>query len=443
MKQKLKEIILENQQFTPGVIIKREHLQIPTNTGMIISLIGARRSGKTYLLYDLMAQLKANGISPEKIVFINFEDERLNLLSSDLDVLIQAYLELYPEANLQETYFFFDEIQNVQGWEKFIRRIYDTKSKNLYVTGSNSRLLSTEIATELRGRTVSYTIYPFSFIEFVKANHGPENFNTQANRAKLIHLSERFMAEGGFPELIRFERPFKIKVLQEYFNVMIYRDIVERYSISNPEVLKFFIKKIFSAVTGPLSVNKAYNDLKSMGYKISNKYLYEYLEHCNTVFLTQSVNKYDFSEIKQAKSDKKVYVIDNGLLTAIDFGLSENKGKLLENLVALELLKQGCRLSYFREQTECDFIAQFPSLHHPVPIQVSLSIRHEATRTREVKGLVNACKQLKVSEGYIITLDEEEIFTELSYKIQVVPFYKYFMQIAFAKPDVGNEDDKR
>jgi len=431
MKQQLKEIILENQQFIPGTIIKREHLQIPTNTGMIISLVGARRSGKTYLLYDLMAQLKKEGIPPEKIVFINFEDERLNLQPTDLDMILQAYLELYPEANLQETSFFFDEIQNVNGWEKFIRRVYDTKSKHLYISGPNSRLLSTEIATELRGRTVSYTVYPFSFVEFVKATNGPDNSSTQANRAKLIHLTEQFMTEGGFPELTRFERPFKIKILQEYFNVMIYRDIIERYSISNPEVLKFFIKKIFSAVTGPLSVNKTYNDLKSMGYKISNKYLYEYLEHCNTVFLTQSISKYDFSEIKQAKSDKKVYIIDNGLLSAIDFGVSENKGKLLENMVAMELLKQGHRLFYYKDQTECDFIAQPPSSHHPIAIQVSLTLKQEATRAREIKGLVNACKHLKVDFGHIITLDEEEMLTESSCKISVLPFYKYFTNPPF------------
>lgn len=428
MKQQLKEIILENQQFNPGSIIKREHLKIPINTGMIISLVGARRSGKTYLLYDLMNQLKKEGLPAERVVFINFEDERLNLQSSDLDLILQAYLELYPEVNLQETHFFFDEIQNVNGWEKFIRRVYDTKSKHLYVTGSNSRLLSTEIATELRGRTVSYTVYPFSFIEFVKAKNGPDNFNTQVNRAKLIHLTEQFMKDGGFPELLRFDSQFKIKILQEYFNVMIYRDIIERYAISNPEVLKFFIKKIFSSVTGTMSVNKSYNDLKSMGYKISNKYLYEYLEHCNTVFLTQSICKYDFSEIKQAKSDKKVYIIDNGLLSAIDFSVSGNKGKLFENMVAMELLKQDYHLFYFKDQTECDFIAYPSNSQYPIPIQVSLSLRQEATRTREIRGLLNACKQLKVKTGVVITLDEEETLNESSCHISVVPFYKYFTQ---------------
>lgn len=427
MKQQLKDIVLENQQFSPGAIIKREHLSIPVNSGMIISVVGARRSGKTYLLYSLIEQLKKEGFSPEKIVFINFEDERLNLKQTDLDLILQAYLELFPNAKINETFFFFDEIQNVEGWEKFIRRIYDTKSKNLFITGSNSRLLSTEIATELRGRTVSYTIYPYSFPEFIKVQNGPDNFNTQASRAKLINLTEQFMAEGGFPELLRFNRPFKTKVLQEYFNVMIYRDIIERYSVSNPEVLKFFIKKIFASVTGPLSVNKAYNDLKSMGYKISNKYLYDYLDYCNTVFLTQSICKFDYSEIKQAKSDKKTYIIDNGLLSAVDFNISENKGKLLENMVAMELLKQGKNLFYFKEKTECDFIVQQETIPMFSPIQVSLTLKHETTRNREIKGLADACKYLRVDTGTIITLDEEEIIETNSGRINVLPFYKYFL----------------
>lgn len=426
MKQQIKEIILENQQFNPGLIVKREHLQIPLNTGMIISLVGARRSGKTYLLYYLIDQLKKEGLAPEKIVFINFEDERLNLQQADLDLILQAYQELYPDIDLKETCFFFDEIQNVDGWEKFVRRVYDTKSSNLFITGSNSRLLSTEIATELRGRTVSYTIYPYSFSEFIKTQNGPDNFSTQLQRAKLIRLSERFLFEGGFPELTRFEWPFKIKILQEYFNVMIYRDIIERYSISNPEVLKFFIKKIFSAVTGTFSVNKTYNDLKSMGYKISNKYLYDYLEFCNTVFLTQSISKFDYSEIKQAKSEKKVYVIDNGLLNAVDFSVSENKGKLLENMVAMEFIKQEKKLFYFKDLVECDFIVQDKDSSSLTPIQVTLTLKPKTTRTRELKGLINACHQLNIQHGTIITFDEEETITESSCKISVVPFYKYF-----------------
>lgn len=424
MKQKLKEIILENQDFKVGQIIERINLNISLNTGIIVSIIGARRSGKTYLLYYLIEELKRQGVLPEQIVFINFEDERLNLTQAELDLIVQAYQEMYPETNLADVYFFFDEIQNVKGWEKFVRRLFDTQTKKIVVTGSNSKLLSSEIATELRGRTVSYTVYPLNFVEFLKVQNAPSNLNTQANRAKIIHLAEKFLFEGGFPELTGFDRPFKIKVLQNYFNVMIYRDIIERYAVSNPEVLKFFIKKIFSSVTNPLSVNKAYNDLKSMGYKISNKYLYEYLDYCNAVFLTQSISKFNFSEIKQAKSDKKVYVIDNGLLTAIDFNISENRGKLLENMVAMEYLKQAKELFYYKDQYECDFIVKDFNTFHPV--QVAWTIKEPETRLRELRGIYHACKILDQNKATIITFDEEETIMTNSVTIQVVPFYKHF-----------------
>lgn len=424
MKQRIKEILLENQQLEINPIIKRKNLEIPLNSGIIVSIVGARRSGKTYLLYNLIKSLKAEGIPKENIVFINFEDERLNLSTEDLDLILQAFQELFPDKALSDVYFFFDEIQNVPSWEKFVRRIFDTKSKQIFITRSNSKLLSTEIATELRGRTVSYSIYPFSFSEFVAAQNGPLNNLTQANRSKLINLSEKFLVEGGFPEPLNFEKRLKIRVLQEYFNVMIYRDIVERYHISNPEVLKFFIKKIFTSVTVPLSVNKAYNDIRSMGYKVSNKYLYEYLDHCNAIFLTQSLNKFNFSEIKQAKSDKKVYVIDNGLLSAIDFNLSENKGKLLENAVAIEFLKYEKELFYFKEDYECDFIVK--DYQEIKAIQVCWTIKDTFTRKRELRGLYYACKTLNILEGTIITFDEEQVIEHENIKVSIIPFYKYF-----------------
>jgi len=425
MKQLFKDIILENQEFSPNTGIKRQHMEIPVDSEIIISIIGARRSGKTFLLYQLIEELKKKGLSNENIVFINFEDERLSIRSEDLDGILQAYQELYPHIALNTVYFFFDEIQNFKGWERFVRRLYDTKSKNIFVTGSNSKLLSSEIATELRGRTVSYTLFPFNFNEFILANNGPDNINTSTNRAKILKLCKAYMFDGGFPETVRFNRSFKIKLLQEYFNVMIYRDIIERYSIANVEVLKFFIKKILASVTVPVSINKAYNDLRSMGYKVSNKYLYEYMNYCNAVFLTQSINKFDYSEIKQSKSDKKAYAIDNGLLSAIDYSVSDNHGKLMENMVAMELIKNKQQVYYYKDKYECDFIIQHQT--RLTPIQVAYSIANSDTRKREIRGLLYACKSLEVSVGTIITFEEEEEFINEGITIAVIPFYKYFL----------------
>ena len=293
MKQIIKNIILENQNTDLPEVIPR-NVEIPTNLNVIVSIIGPRRSGKTYLLYNIINRLVKDKLNKERILFLNFEDERLKLNAENLDLILQAYQEIYPEVNLKDAYFFFDEIQNVNGWEKFIRRIYDTKTRHIFITGSNSKLLSTEIATELRGRTITFTNYPLSFNEYLKFNNIKEELFPQKNKSKIIHYAKKFLTEGGFPETISFDPKNRIRILQQYFNVMIFRDILERYKISSPETLKFFIKKIFASVTKPVSVNKTYNDLRSLGYKISNKYLYEYLTYSNTVFLTQSIRKFDF-----------------------------------------------------------------------------------------------------------------------------------------------------
>jgi len=424
VKTKLKNIILENQNADFPDSVPR-NIEIPINLNIVVSLIGARRSGKTYILYEKIKTLINSGIKKEQILFLNFEDERLKLDTENLDQIIQAYTELFPDIKLQDCYFFFDEIQNVEGWEKFIRRIFDTKSRHIFITGSNSKLLSTEIATELRGRTITYTIYPLSLSEFLDFHNVKKTLFPQKNRSKIIHYTQKFLTEGGFPETIFFDKLNRRRILQQYFNVMIFRDIVERYKISNIDTLKFFIKKIFAGVTKPFSINKAYNDLKSMGYKISNKYLYEYFNYCNTVFISQSINKFDFSEIKQAKSDKKTYVIDNGLLSAIEFSVSENNGKLLENMVAMEFLKAEKEIFYFKINNECDFIVKENNCF--IAVQVSYEINNDNTKQRELKGLVEACKYLKINKGIIITFDNEEEFTHKNIDVSVVPFYKYFL----------------
>ena len=425
MKQIIKNIILENQNTELPEIFPRK-IEIPINLNIIISIIGARRSGKTYILYDLIKKLSKNNINIKNILFLNFEDERLTLKADNLDLILQAYQELYPEINLKDVYIFFDEIQNISGWEKFTRRIFDTKTRHIFITGSNSKFLSTEIATELRGRTITFTIYPLSFNEYLTFNNTKPALYPQKNKSKIIYYAKKFMTQGGFPETISFDAKNRVSILQQYFNVMIFRDIIERYKINNPETLKFFIKKIFANVTKPISVNKTYNDLKSLGYKISNKYLYEYLSYCNTVFLTQSIKKFNFSEIKQEKSDKKTYVIDNGLLSSIEFSVSQNNGKLLENMIAMEFFKAQKKMFYFKDNYECDFIIKEKDTF--LPIQACYNLDNNETLKREIAGLYEACKYLKTNYGIIITFDNEDKINYKNIEIDIIPFYKYFLK---------------
>ncbi len=423
-KDLLKNIISDSQtQIIPETWERT--MKVPIDSGKIITLIGVRRSGKTYHLFHIMNKLKKAGVAPEQVLYINFEDERLDIKSSDLDVILQAYRELYPELDLTKCYFFFDEIQEVEGWEKFIERLYSSVSRNVFVTGSNAKLLSQEIASALRGRPITFEVYPLSFHEFVDVLNPDLTPHNSVNRAKIINLFERFMMQGGFPEVITQDQSLKNKILQEYFNAMLFKDLVDRYKITQVAVLKYFCKKIVGTSAGEFSVNKIYNELKSQGYGISKDTLYEFQNYVEAIYLNRFIAKHAYSVVKSEGSQKKTYVIDQGLGAALDYKLSRDRGRLLENTVALELLKQGKQIMYQQGNGECDFVINEKDTITEA-IQVSIDLTNELTRKREINGLTQCCKVLGLGKGIIITFDLEEQFENNGIQIVVVPAWKYF-----------------
>ena len=298
-------------EFSPRVI------SIPLNLNKIISLIGTRRSGKTYLLYQTIDSLLKQ-TEKSKIIFINFEDERLDITSIELDLILQGYRELYPKSRLESCYFFFDEIQNVPGWEKFIRRLFDTISKHIYLTGSNAKMLSTEIATSLRGRSISYEVYPLSFSEYLSFKGIPFDLYVSETKGAVYNALETYLVSGGFPELLDVEdNDVKNRILQEYFDVMLFRDLVERYEIKNLIALKFFLKRLFASATKQVSINRIYNDLKSAGIKTGKNSLYDFMRMAESIFLVHTIKKYSSRISIQEFGERKVFVIDNGLLNEV------------------------------------------------------------------------------------------------------------------------------
>jgi predicted AAA+ superfamily ATPase len=421
-KEILKSIIIEFHSWDLPAVIDRE-IELPLSSNKIISVVGSRRAGKTYLLFKTIERLLNIGVKKKRCLYFNFEDERVDLIQEDLDLILHAYRELYPEDDLRETYFFFDEVQNVNGWEKFVRRIYDTITKNIFITGSNSKLLGDEIATSLRGRTLKYEVYPLTFKEFLKFKGFEFNpaidFYDSKKKSMLIKLFEEFLVYGGFPEIALMTNDLKLRSLQEYFNVMIYRDIVERYSIKDSFVLKYFIKRLAENVTKAFSVNKIYNELKSQGIKIGKNTLYNYLEYLENCYLIKLVKKHYNSVLKSDLGEKKIYFIDNGLLNAIRAFDSKNFGALLENLVWRELISKYNKVAFFKEKKECDFI-----IDDKIAVQVCYNLTNSETRKREIGGLTECCKYLHLQEGFIITFDDEEDLIKDDIKIYVVPAYK-------------------
>ncbi|MBI5356655.1 ATP-binding protein [Candidatus Collierbacteria bacterium] len=423
-KDLIKTIIIDGQRRVIPEVWERA-LKIPADSGKIITLAGVRRSGKTYHLFHLINQLKARGVSGEKILYFNFEDERLHLSSKELDLILQAYQELYPNQKLSDCYFFFDEVQEVYGWEKFVSRIYASISRHVFITGSNAKLLSKEIATALRGRTITFEIYPLSFAEYVGVLSPKLNFHSSADRATLVSLFEHFMHQGGFPELVKQEGELKDKILQEYFNVMVLRDLIERYKITNSSTLKYFCKRIVGASAGEFSVNKIYNELKSQGYQVGKDTLYLYQEYAEAIYLNRLINKYSHSVVKAEGSLKKCYVIDQGMGAALDYKLSQDKGRLLETTVALELLKQGKQIAYQQNGSECDFVV-IEKGKVAAAIQVAADFVDPKTKEREMKGLVQACLKFGLSSGIILTFDHEEQLEQEGIQVTVIPAWLYF-----------------
>jgi uncharacterized protein len=424
MKATIQQIIADFHAAPIAEVTMRE-LQLPIHSGKIITLIGPRRSGKSYYFLHLMHTLIKSGVPQQNIAYLNFEDERLTLEAKDLDSILKAYHELYPSVKWKDCYFFFDEIQNIENWEKFVRRCNDTITKNIFLTGSNANLLSREIATALRGRTLSYEILPLSFREFLSFKNVSWKKMDSASQSKVNKLFLQYLATGGYPEVVMLNDNLKTQALQEYFDVMTYRDLVERYQFTNLPVIKYFLKRVASTAGSYLSLNKIYLELRSQGYKLDKNYLYELNEAAKAVYLSMPVDKFDFSELKRANSDKKTYFIDNGLLNAITFKFSHDNGKLLENLCYLELRRQNLPAYYYKNGKECDFVL-YTENKKPLPLQVTYSLTDPDTYAREVSSLVYCCKKLEVKKGVILSMAERPDATVNGVKIKfmaAVPFF--------------------
>jgi len=356
---------------------------------------------------------------------LNFEDERLDLSTIELDLILESFRELYPEQNLQECYFFFDEIQNIKNWERFVRRIYDNISKNIFITGSNSKLLSSEIATSLRGRTLSYEVYPLSFNEYLSFKEIKADFYSSKSLSYIKNAQKQYLQQGGFPESVFIATEHRNKMLQEYFNVMLYKDLSERYNVHNTVALKFFLKRIISSSTKQISINKIYNELKSSGVKIGKNTLYDFLDYAQNIYLALTLYRYDHSLVNKELGERKIYSIDNGLNNAIEFKTSTDIGKYLENAVFLELKRRAKEVFYYRDSvSECDFIC-FDNSIVTQAIQVTLDMSDAKTKSRELKGLTRACKKFNLNHGLIITNDEEVDFIHDDIKVSLMPFYKW------------------
>ncbi len=382
--------------------------RFPKAPNKIKVAIGMRRSGKTYFLYQQILKMLDEGVHEKAILYINFEDDRLLPLDEQkLAKLVDAFYSFYPENHDRKCYFFFDEIQNVDNWPLVIRRLHDTKNAEIFLTGSSAKLLSKEIATNLRGRSLAIEIWPYSFDEFIRAkkisiDRSLLSKKTQDNLMQVFHS---YLSDGGFPEIISFDPDVKQKTLQEYLDVVIFRDIIERHEIKNPTVIKYMILTMIHNVGKPFAVNKFFNDLKTQGYQIGKDILYEYADYVEDAYLAFPIGIFDKSIRKVQTNPKKLYAIDSGMIRALTLNYESNLGRLFENIVYLDLKRLGCKVSYYLtfDRFEIDFLAQLPRGQKKF-FQVVWDMQDPDTMQREKRALDEGMKELKI-DGEIITLE--------------------------------------
>lgn len=421
MKNILKQIISDFHENEVKIWKKRD-LLIPLNTKKIISIIWPRRSWKSFLLYNIINWLIDSWVEKTNIIYINFEDERISILGEELQVIIDAYLELYNDKKLSNIYLFFDEIQNINWWEKFVRRIYDSWMDKIFITWSNSKLLSKEISTSLRWRSLSYELLPLSFKEFLFFKDESINYYSTIWKAKILNLQREYITWWWFPEIIDFSDDIKIKTLQEYFDVMLYNDIIERYNIKDVSLLKNFVKAILQTTTKEYSINKVWNNLKSLWFKFDKNILYDFIDYLDTIYFWKSVSKYDYALSKQTL--KKFYLFDNWYLNSISFNFSDNYWKLLENIVFVELYRRYSENIFFlKNWSETDFII---NKKNNLVYQVCYDL-DEQNYDREIAWCMDAMKQFWLDNSFLITFEQEKNI-EIDWKnIKVIPFYKWIL----------------
>lgn len=382
-------------------------LEFPHSKNAIKVAIGMRRSGKSCFLYQTINKLLAKGIAKQQILIINFEDERLLPMSAkEMGALLDSFYTLYPENHDRCCYLFLDEVQNVPDWPLVIRRYFDTKNVQLYLTGSSAKLLSKEIASSLRGRSLAVEVWPYSFKEYALAHKIslPEKpFGKKAQDILQKHLLNYFEI-GGFPAIQHLPKNEWRDTLQSYVDTVIFRDIVERHNVSNIVLLKYLITTVLKNAATIFSINKFYNDIKSQGYNFSKETIHLYMTYIEDAFLAFTVPFYSESERIKQNRPKKIYAIDNGLVNANSLGTSEIDNKLFENQIYLDLRRQQKTIYYYHTTSgyDCDFVTVDKDGTKEL-IQVCLDMSDPKTAEREYRALEEAEKELQI-KGKIITL---------------------------------------
>ncbi|MCH9633400.1 MAG: hypothetical protein S4CHLAM7_01250 [Chlamydiae bacterium] len=413
----LKQVIMDQKEYqSPQIYFQREqitHIQSFIDNPSIIIISGIRRSGKSTIQRNFQLEIQKSDY------YFNFDDERLiHFQVEDFQTLLETFIELFGKQST----FYFDEIQNIEGWERFIRRLYERGYK-IFITGSNAKLLSKELGTHLTGRYLQFEIFPLSFREIIQYEYPlvleKKAFSTD-DIGTLLHYFSQYLKRGGIPEFYKFQ---KTEYLKDLYEGILYRDIVTRHNINNEKSLRELVYYFASNIGKEFSYTKLGATVGlSSPHTISN--YCSYLEQCYLCFF---LSRYSHSLKKQIQYNKKCYMIDPALIYTTGFRISDDKGRLLENIVFLYLKKDGKEIYFHKAEKECDFIIRRNNLIIQA-IQVSVSLTDKAVKDREIAGLIEAMKAYELTEGIIITENEHDDFKIDTYTVKVIPIWKWLLK---------------
>lgn len=404
MKNQIVETIREKiadfqQQSLPDAI--RRDAEASARTNKAKAIIGMRRAGKTYFLFQCLADRINAGYSKEQLLYFNFEDERLGDMTVDhLSLLAEEYYRAFPDfRGRRQVVWCLDEIQVVPGWERFVRRILDKEKAEIFISGSSAEMLSREVATSMRGRAVETVIAPYSFREFLRARRNEpkkgKHLFSAAERSKLESEFDAYLRIGGFPEaLAETSTRERVELLQSYVDVVLLRDVGERHRIGNLHALRAFVRHLLRRPASQLSVNKIFNAFRSQGIAVSKGSLFEYLAYLEDAFLVFSLPLATGSERRRQSNPRKLYLADHGLAEAHAPASGLNRGQLIENIVACKLAAQSRELTYVLTKSghEVDFLARDYE-GNPQLIQVCSDLSDAKTYEREVRALDEAARE--------------------------------------------------
>jgi len=417
------------QEWFTGV---RRHLDYRLMPGKALACIGVRRCGKSTFLHQIMARLQSEGILVEDFLYLNFFDDRLEpVRQGRLDLITEAYFSLYPEKRGQGgLHCFLDEIQLCSGWEGFVDRLLRVERMGVYFSGSSARLLAREVGTAMRGRALSWELFPFSFAEFLDAQGIAPELRGQAARLRVRKAFAGYWEKGGFPEVLEVDSRLRVMIHQDYFKTMIFRDVVDRCDAIHPRAVRDAAYRLLNSTASLYSINAITGYLKSQGHKISKTFVGEMMDWFEDAYALFSVRIFDASLSRQQVNPKKIYAIDHALVRSCSTGILVNSGHLLENMVFIDGRRRGRSLFYYRTRSgrEVDLVWKDETGQLTLVQVCEQMPEGSETRSRELAALREAQAEQPGCRAVVVTRDEEALIDAPHGTIELIPVWRWLLE---------------